>query len=40
MLPSGDYEIVPGLLWDTFIKNKIQISLDEISQEKANVSLL
>ncbi|SYX09198.1 Malate dehydrogenase,malate dehydrogenase,malate dehydrogenase,lactate/malate dehydrogenase, NAD binding domain [Chlamydia poikilotherma] len=40
MLPSGDYEIVPGLSWDAFIKNKIQISLDEISQEKANVSLL
>ncbi|AHK63366.1 Malate dehydrogenase [Chlamydia avium] len=40
MLSSGDYEIVPGLPWDTFIKNKIQISLDEISQEKSSVSLL
>ncbi|EPP34623.1 malate dehydrogenase family protein [Chlamydia ibidis] len=40
MLPSGDYEIVPGLPWDNFISSKIQISLDEISQEKANISLL
>ncbi|WP_042280625.1 malate dehydrogenase [Chlamydia pecorum] len=40
MLSSGDYEIVPGLSWDTFIRNKIQISLDEILQEKANVASL
>ncbi|WP_201457090.1 malate dehydrogenase [Chlamydia sp. 17-3921] len=40
MLSSGDYEIIPGLLWDTFIRNKVQISLDEILQEKANVASL
>lgn len=40
MLPSGDYEIIPGLPWEPFIRNKIQISLDEIAQEKASVSSL
>lgn len=40
MLPSGDYEIVPSLTWDSFIQNRIQISLSEVSQEKSSVSLL
>lgn len=40
MTSSGDYEIVPDLVWDTFIRNKIQISLEEISQEKSSVSML
>ncbi|ANH78820.1 malate dehydrogenase [Candidatus Chlamydia sanziniae] len=40
MLLSGDYEIVSGLPWDAFIRKKIQMSLDEILQEKASVSLL
>lgn len=40
MLPSGQYEIISGLAWDSFIKNKIQISLNEVSQEKLSVSLL
>lgn len=40
MLPSGDYEIIPGLSWEPFIRSKIQISIDEISQEKDKVSVL
>ncbi|MBQ8498222.1 malate dehydrogenase [Chlamydia sp.] len=39
MLATGEYEIIPGLPWDTFIRGKIQISLDEILQEKASISL-
>lgn len=40
MLSSGEYEIVPGLTWDSFIQSRIQISLSEVSQEKSSVSLL
>lgn len=38
VVSNGDYEIIPGLPWDPFIRSKIQISVDEISQEKANLS--
>lgn len=37
MINEEEYEIVPGLHWDSYIRNKIQVSEEEILQEKASV---